>query len=100
MNFSLVKVVGKVVVLGNRDILVVGKVVVLGQKWGRFQKNPLVTLIIQEQLATSPTARLRLLHSMEYLTMHVQEPPIPCPDRIVLVSRHIVVLDMLKKENT
>ena len=44
MNFSLVKVVGKVVVLGNRDILVVGKVVVLGQKWGRFQKNPLVTL--------------------------------------------------------
>ena len=44
MNFSLVIVVGKVVVLGNRDILVVGKVVVLGQKWGRFEKNPLVTL--------------------------------------------------------
>ena len=44
MSFSLVKVVGRVVVLGNRDILVVGKVVVLGQKWGRFQKNPLVTL--------------------------------------------------------
>ena len=46
MNFSLVIVVGKVVVLGNRDILVVGKVVVLGQKWGRFEKNPLVTLVL------------------------------------------------------
>ena len=36
--------VGKVVVLGERGILVVGKVVVLSQKCGRKPKYPLVTL--------------------------------------------------------